>query len=241
MNDLVEKQPQQVAQTITPMDMLQMAIEQGADLDKLEKLMDMKDRHEASEARKAYVSAMNEFRSKCPVIGKTKTVDYSTSKGRTTYNHAGLAEAIEQVKSLMAACGLSHSWKTNQESGSISVTCCIIHVMGHQECTSLSAPADQSGGKNSIQAVASTVSYLERYTFFAILGLASAEMDDDGNMAGAKIEYITPEQIATLEALAEEVEVKVQSMCSHYGCKHIGVFPAKLYNDAVANLEGRRK
>ena len=105
----------------------------------------------------------------------------------------------------------------------------------------MSAPADDSGKKNKIQAIASTVSYLERYTLYAILGLASAEMDDDGNLAGAKVEYITPEQIAELEALAEEVEVKVQSMCAHYGCKHIGVFPAKLYNDAVSNLEGRRK
>lgn len=234
MNDLVGKDNTQIAaQAVTPMAMLQMAIEQGADLDKLEKLMDMKDRHEASEARKSYVVAMNQFRANCPTIAKTRTGH--------NIKYAGLAETIEQIKGVLTDCGLSHSWRTGQENNGISVTCCVTHSMGHQECTMMSAPADDSGKKNKIQAIASTVSYLERYTLYAILGLASAEMDDDGNLAGAKVEYITPEQIAELEALAEEVEVKVQSMCAHYGCKHIGVFPAKLYNDAVSNLEGRRK
>jgi hypothetical protein len=234
MNDLVGKQYGQIsAQTVTPMDMLQMAIQQGADLDKLEKLMDMKDRHEANEARKAYVQAMSAFRSGCPAIAKTR--DGHNNR------YAGLAETIEQIKGVLSACGLSHSWEMSQQGESITVTCCITHSMGHQECTSMTAPPDAGGSKNKIQAIASTVSYLERYTLFAKLGLASAEMDDDGNLSGTKVEYISAEQIATLESLAEEVGVKTQSMCAHYNCRHIGVFPAKLYNDAVANLEGRRK
>ena len=222
-----------VAQTVTPMDMLKIAIEKGADLAQMEKLMDMSDRYEASMARKAYVQAMSKFRAECPPIAKTR-------KGHNN-TYAGLAETIEQIKVAMSASGLAHSWEMSQEGESITVTCCITHEMGHQECTSMTAAPDAGGSKNKIQAIASTVSYLERYTLFAKLGLASAEMDDDGNLAGAKVEYITPHQIADIEALAEEVGVKVQSMCAHYNCKHIGVFPAKLYNDAVANLEARRK
>lgn len=233
MNDIVKKEQSQVStQAITPMDMLQMAIQQGADLDKLEKLMDMKERHEANEARKAYVQSMSIFRSKCPVIAKTRN-------GHNN-KYAGLAETIEQIKGIMAECGLSHSWKMTQEGDSITVQCCITHDMGHSECTSMTAPPDTGGSKNKIQSIASTVSYLERYTLYAMLGLASAEMDDDGNMAGAKVDYITAEQIADLESLAEEVGVKVQSMCAHYGVKHIGVFPAKLFNDAVSALEAKR-
>jgi len=44
-----------------------------------------------------------------------------------------------------------------------------------------------SGNKNPIQAIASTVSYLERYTLLAITGLTTKDMDDDGKNAGGAI------------------------------------------------------
>lgn len=232
MNDIVERQEQSVAVS-QPADLLQIALEKGASVDQLERLMDMKDRHEANEARKAYVQAMSVFRSKCPVIAKTRMAHNS--------KYAGLAETIEQIKSLLSECGLSHSWKTEQRDHAISVTCCVTHVLGHQECTTMEAPPDDSGKKNRIQAIASTVSYLERYTLYAILGLASAEMDDDGGLAYGNVEYITEEQIAEIESLADEVGTKTSAICSFYGVKHLGVFPAKHYADAIKKLEAKRK
>ena len=67
----------------------------------------------------------------------------------------------------------------------------------------MTAPPDGSGKKNQIQQIASTVTYLERYTLFAILGLASADQDDDA--VSVTVQYITAEQAADLEAKAEEV------------------------------------
>jgi hypothetical protein len=54
--------------------------------------------------------------------------------------------------------------------------------MGHSERTTLSATADTSGSKNSIQAIGSTVTYLQRYTLLAAVGLAAGG-DDDGQAA----------------------------------------------------------
>lgn len=229
MSELILKE----AQPITFHQMISHAIEKGAGIEQVERLMEMQERWEVKEAKKSYVDAMNRFRSKCPTIAKTRKAHNSM--------YAGLAETIEQIKGLLAECGLSHSWKTESNDGTITVTCCVTHVAGHQECTSLSAPPDTSGSKNAIQAMASTVSYLERYTFYALLGLASAEMDDDGNMAYGKVEYITEEQIAEIEALADEVGTKTTAMCAFYGAKHLGVFPAKHYDDAIAKLEAKRK
>lgn len=223
----------QESQQITAQQMISHAIEKGAGIEQLEKLMEMQERWEANEAKKAYVDAMNRFRAQCPTIAKTR-------EGHNS-KYAGLAETIEQIKGLLAECGLSHSWKTGSADGGITVTCCVTHVAGHQECTSLTAPPDESGKKNAIQSMASTVSYLERYTFYALLGLASAEMDDDGNMAHGKVEYITEEQIAEIEALAEEVGAKTTAVCAFYGAKHLGVFPAKHFDDAVIKLEAKRK
>jgi hypothetical protein len=231
VKDISVKQENAVSE---PVDMIQFALQNGASMEQLEKLMDMKERHDAAEAKKAYVDAMNRFRSQCPTIAKTRQAHNS--------KYAGLAETIEQIKSLLSECGLSHSWKTSREDGLISVTCCVTHVAGHQECTSLSAPPDTSGSKNPIQAMASTVSYLERYTFYALLGLASAEMDDDGNMAyGNKTERLNDDQIAEIEALAEEVNVKPVAIAAAYNEASLEEVNAKWYGKIIAQLETKRK
>ena len=174
----IEKPRQQVA-AVTPAQMLQIAVEQNADLDKLEKLMALQERWDAAQAKKAYVAAMSKFRHECPAIGKTR-------QGHNT-KYAGLAEPIEQIKGILADCGLSHSWSTQQDGHQVKVTCTVTHIDGHSESTSLAAGPDTSGSKNSIQAIGSTVSYLQRYTLFAILGLASQEMDTDGQIADESV------------------------------------------------------
>ena len=182
-----------VPATVTPSSMLQLAVEQGADIDKLEKLMALQERWESNAAKKAYVSAMSNFRRECPPIAKTRT-------GHNT-KYAGLAETLDQIKNLLADCGLSHSWQTQQNDALVSVTCTVTHEGGHSESTSLSAAPDTSGSKNSIQAVGSTVSYLERYTLFAILGLASQDMDTDGNPETPQDAIDALQGAETLEAL----------------------------------------
>ena len=215
---------------ITPMAMLQMAVSQGADIDKLQQLMELQERWEANEAKKEYVKAMAEFRAICPEIEKTKKAHNS--------NFAGLAETIEVIRGAMSACGLSHSWKTEQVNGLIVVTCCVTHVAGHKECTSLSAEPDTSGSKNKIQAVGSTTSYLERYTLFAVLGLASKEMDTDGNMP---VEKIAPEQVKKINDLLKDTksdETAFLKYCKVNKVEDIGIVA---YSSILKMLERKKK
>jgi hypothetical protein len=160
-----------VVEPVTPNQLLQLAVETKADVAHLEKLMDLQFKWEANQARKVYVKALSNFRADCPIIPRTL-------KGYNS-NYAGLSETLEHIKGLLSIHGLSHSWRTQQVDQVVSVTCRLTHVEGHYEETSLSAMPDTSGNKNSIQAIGSTVSYLERYTLFALLGLASQDMDDD--------------------------------------------------------------
>ncbi len=163
--------------------MLQSAIEKGMEPEKLLQFYEIHEKFEAKEAKKQFVSSMAKFRAECPIINRTK-------QGHNS-KYAGLAESIEQVKGLMSGCGLSHSWRTDQKDGEIYVTCVLTHVAGHSESTTLSALKDESGKKSPIQAIASTVAYLERYTFYAITGMTSSEMDDDGAYAlKNKAEYL---------------------------------------------------
>jgi len=188
---------------VTPMALLEVAMNQNADVDKLEKLWELQQRWEASEARKAYNQAIAKFRSVCPAIKKTRQAHNS--------KYAGLSETLEQVKPHLEACGLSHSWRTDQSSGVVSVTCMVTHILGHSEATTLMADPDTSGSKNSIQSIGSTVTYLQRYTFNSILGLASTDdFDDDGDAAGA----LDVDDVIALFASADTLS-KLDVLASH--------------------------
>ena len=181
MGDVARREPQSVvAQPPTPAHMLQVALEKGASMEQLEKLLDLQERWEANEARKAFVRAMSNFKANPPQVVKDKLVAYQG----TRYTHASLAAVVDAVVAGLSEHGLSHRWELEQ-NGIIKVTCVITHEMGHSESVSMSAPADDSGKKNAIQQIASTITYLERYTLMAVTGLAAKDMQDDDGRGAA--------------------------------------------------------
>ena len=163
----------------SPQALLEIALNNQATPEVLGRLMDLQERYEANEARKAYTAAMAAFKCEVPsVIPKDSLVDYATGKGRTRYTHATLGRISEKVTAILSRHGLSVSWETHQAQNAVSVTCHVTHAMGHRESTTLSGPPDDSGSKNRIQQIGSSVTYLQRYTMLAALGLATADQDD---------------------------------------------------------------
>lgn len=225
-----------VTQT-TPAHLLNIAIEKGADLDKLEKLMDLQMRWEQNNARKAYHEAMAQFKANPPEIGKNRHVKYQTAKGTTEYNHADLFNVTEKISSELSKYGLSASWTTAQADKMISVTCKISHVQGHSESTTLSSSPDDSGGKNSIQAIGSAVTYLQRYTLLALTGLATREQDNDAQGA---IEYITDKQKSMLVDMMNSKGVKEEQFLKYMKVDEWEKIPADQFNVAMTALKSAK-
>ncbi len=169
----------EVATTTGPSRLLEMAVAQDLDIDKLEKLVAMQERFDAREARKAFYAALSRFQSIIPEIKKTKTVSFISKRTgeKTEYNYAPLPSMIEQVKGALYECGLAYRWEIS-ENDEIEVTYHLTHVDGHSEQTTMTAPIDTSGSKNAVQGKASTVQYLKRYTMEGGLGLAAADDND---------------------------------------------------------------
>ena len=151
------------------------------DVDKLEALLKVQLQWEANEAKKAYVQAMAAFKENPPEIVKDRTVKYETKAGgKVNYKHATLHNVTSCINKALSEHGLTAAWVTSQDNDSVKVTCKITHTMGHSEECCLSAPPDATGNKNVIQAIGSTVTYLQRYTLLALTGLATTDQDDDG-------------------------------------------------------------
>ncbi|WP_167761441.1 ERF family protein [Duganella callida] len=176
-------QPLAVVPT-TPFELVAHAAARGASMEELRTFIELQERLEANQARKAYVAAMAEFKRNPPQIVKDKLVSFDGRDGsNTSYMHATLGSVCGAIVEGLGRQGFSHRWDTEQPpSGMVSVTCTITHSMGHSEVTRMQAPPDASGKKNAIQQIASTITYLQRYTLLAACGLATNEqMDDDGH------------------------------------------------------------
>jgi hypothetical protein len=134
------------------------------------------------QARAAYTRAMAAFKAECPpVIAKDATVSFGKGQGATNYKHATLGGILGVATPHLSAHGLSVDWDLDQTgNGGIEVTCVVTHEDGHSERRSLPGPLDGSGSKNKIQQMGSTITYLQRYTLTAALGLSTGEVDDDG-------------------------------------------------------------
>lgn len=175
---------------LTPMELMDKALSSGAGVDTLGKLMELQERWEQNQAKKAFDEAIAAAKAEIGPIKKNRHVGYDSKKaeaGRTEYSHEDFAEIAKQINPILATHGLSYRFRTaSPPDAAVTVTCIISHRMGYSEENSLQAPRDTSGSKNPIQAIGSTVTYLQRYTLKAALGLA-AENDDDGQQSGAPI------------------------------------------------------
>lgn len=213
--------------TPTPMAMLQVAVEKGASVEQLERLMALQERWEANEAKKEFVAAMTQFKESPVIIEKNATVDFASAKGRTHYKHATLANVCDAIGPELSKVGISHRWETEQlENGMIRVTCVLTHARGHSEKVFLQAGRDESGNKNNIQAVGSTVTYLQRYTLLAATGMAVADQrDDDGAGgrgvheldAGLKADYMKQVEALADKKHAEALWQTIAAECSKSG------------------------
>lgn len=157
-----------------------MAQGQPFDPETLGKLMDLQQRWEAAEARKAYTHALAGLKRDLPsVIHKDAVVDFTAKSGqRTYYKHASLAGMMDAITEPLTAHGFALSWTPSTSERLVRVTCRLTHTEGHFEEASLEAPADTSGNKSPAQAIASTITLLQRYSALALLGIATADMKE---------------------------------------------------------------
>jgi hypothetical protein len=141
----------------------------------------------------------------------------------------------------MEQCGLKATWKTDSmDEGRTKVTCSLTHALGHSESTSLSALPDPSGGKNAIQAVKSTVSYLKRITFEAIAGLATKEDDaDDGRNASPEVECISNQQLKSLTTKIAKVNADTPKLLALFEIKALADLKVDQYQPFHALLAAK--
>jgi len=207
-----------------------MAVNPDIDPERVERFIELRRQMARDDARAQFDAAIAEAKAKIPPVVRNR-------KGHNDKSYADFAAYARVVDPVLAQHGLSYRFRT-QQSDKISVTCILSHKAGHSEETMLAGPADASGSKNAIQAIGSTLTYLQRYTLVQALGLASSD-DDDGQAAGTG-ELISEEQREKLLAVADEVGADLAKFCAYFKVESVAGLPAKLFDRAMASLESKR-
>ena len=166
--------------------LVELAIEKGTGVEQLERLMELNAKWEAAQAKTAFLEAKSAFQSALPVVKKLKTASFDTKGGgRMEYSFSSLDDLAEAIKPYLVEYGFSYRWNQSfGDNGAIRIQCVLTHVGGHSETCEMVGPADNSGHKNALQAVASAVSYMRRHTLTGVTGLTPADEDIDGRLPG---------------------------------------------------------
>lgn len=208
-----------------------MAMNPEIDPDRIERFITLKERIDAANAKKAFDAAVAQAKATIPPAEKNAT-------GHNNKRYADFYAYAKVVDPIISELGLSYRFRTEQ-TDRITVTCVLTHEGGHAEENSLSGPPDASGSKNAIQAIGSTLTYLQRYTLVQALGLAAAQ-DDDGAAAGRGLS-ISDEQLAKLRSLIDEVGGDVAKLCAHFKIEALPDLPVAKFAEAVGIIELKRR
>jgi hypothetical protein len=238
----VMKSNDQLPASLEPSTLLQIisraASDPTVDIDKMERLMQMHERILTRDAKASYARALAEMQPKLPII--TERGEIKNNAGGVQSKYALWEDINEAIKPILAEHGFALSFRTGSEDGKIKVTGVLSHRDGHSEETSMPLPADTSGSKNAVQAVASSISYGKRYTCGALLNITSRGEDDDGKKAGGE-RTLNDQQIADLKSVLTEVGADIPKFLKYLKVNAIAEIYAKNYDAVLKMAQAKRR
>jgi len=210
------------------------------DANKLEQLIKLKERVDATEAKKAFQEAMFRFHENPPIIKKTKSVYGKDRSKGPQYHYPDFAETVRLVRPALRAVGIIATWSSEPlDNGMTRVTCTLRHALGHEEHSSMAGAPETGGSKNAIQGVGSADSFLRRYTYLSATGLVAEGDDTDGNVED---ERITEKEAEVLLSIADEAGLNPQglsyteALCRYFKVDSIRDLPGSKFYEAKEKL-----
>lgn len=195
-NEIVKQE----SSALSPMNLIELAISTNADIDKLEKLMQLKERWDKEQARKSFINSMSLFQSELPVIKRTKAGS-KTKSGEVAYHYAPLDSIVEQTRLLISKHGFSYTLDTpvSLEDG-VEIKITVSHIDGHSETTTVKMPfVERTGVMSPPQVLGATMSYAKRYAFCNAFGIMTGDDDSDA---------ITPSLTESFEEITKDWQHK---------------------------------
>lgn len=219
-----------------------MATDPNADIDKMERLMAMKERIEAEAARRLFNEAMTACQRDMPAILKGKKNNQTGSK------YAELEHINDAITPIYTRHGFSLSFDTVQSTREdwVNVRCRVRHSGGYTEESTYETPYDNTGMRGEVNktvthGLASGVSYARRYITIMVFNLTLKGEDNDGNGGGKKVAFITEQQQAAMQEWIDVTKSDKVAFLQNFGAESLQTFPAGRANEAFALFKAKAK
>lgn len=236
--ELTVRQDQTLA-THRPADMMQAisraAMDPTVDVAKMQALLDMAERMQATAARVEYQAAMARLQAKLPRIEKDGAIVVS---GQTRSRYATLENIDRVIKPLLAEEGFALQFDTQFLDNRLVIEGRLTHAAGHSEIKRIPLALDTSGSKNNTQATGSTISYGQRYLIKMFLNIVECGEDKDGDQP---LEPISQDQAIVITDLARATHANIDKLLEWVGASTIADIPANKYGQVIAALEKKRR
>lgn len=172
------------AQQPTAMDILQMAVANGSQIDTIERLVALQQKMLERAAETAYNRAMHAAQSEMRRIGADATNPQTRSK------YATFVKVDGALRPIYSKHGFSLSFDTEPSGNTdvLRVICYVRHIEGHTSTHRIDMPADGKGAKGNdvmtkTHATGAAFQYGKRYLELGIYNVTVGDTDDDGNGA----------------------------------------------------------
>lgn len=210
------------------------ALDPSASIEKLERMLDMRERLQTEAARMAFAGAFAAASAEFPTIPLN-------GKGDKQKPYALLKDIIGFTRPVLSRHGLALSFGVDTTGGKVKVTAKLMHVGGFAETTSIELPNDQTGSKNAVQAVGSSQTYGQRYAAQAILGLSLGEDTEDDGKAAAPSSNINADQFFELKNLMDEAKADEKRFLGFLRIATLEDLPSARFAQAVSELRKKIK
>ena len=185
----------------SPMALLRMALDKGADPEKLKALMDLAERWDARQASIAFGEAITAFQHDCPPVIKANPVYGKDKNLGPQYFFASFDDLMAVAGPIMAKHKIAVTYDTTFANG-IMTTTARVRVGSHTETTSVSLGLPVIPNANDSQRAGGALAYGQRYALKAALGIVVTGEDNDaqGQNAG-----IPEKEVVEINALLDRV------------------------------------
>lgn len=221
-----------------PMAMVARALEKGISGPELQQFMDLADRYEANEARKAYAADMVRCQKVMPAVVATSVNEQTDSM----YPKVGVI--IRAITPIYTKHGFSVSFGEGvaAKEEDMRIAARVLHKLGHFEDFFYDLPPDITGPKGAVNKTmihgkASSTTYGQGRLLRMIFNIGILEGDDDGNAAGGTAPgRITEEQGMELDALVTENGLSHKGIQREFRVAGWPQIPADKFDKVMARI-----
>ena len=227
------------------------AMDPNIPIDRLEKMLAMKERMEDRardqlredreyEAKAAYFAAMSACQKELPVVVKNKRNDHTKS------SYADLAAIEDQAMPVIYKHGFGVSFQPDgyNEIGELRIKWEISHQGGYVRSGDAAIPVDGAGtngtrNKTGTQAFGSTATYGRRYLLCMLFNISTGD-DKDGNAPSQQApEPISAAQMKEIQDLIEKGELEIQAFCERWKINAVAELTTAQFAEVVLSLKQR--